>query len=260
MKKILVFSIIVGLMLMSVGIVVAGGEGKQIPIKKGYGFIEKYDSESVSYKEYHGNGIYSITHVVRYDAVKPDRVKPPKPDKTTGPACYELMGVSWAVKPDYVAQDDKLLGIATISIRTWDASTGFDLLGEGNVNTEADFGDISNPVMDGENSYSRGDYPSDGVIAVCRTWWRSIGGITEIMEYDIMFDTDFAWGDATTDSSLMDYQNIATHEIGHAFGLFDVYQRPCRKVTMFGYSSYGEVSKRDLAPQDITGLQMIYGA
>ena len=211
----------------------------------------KDNSENVSYIKYHGNGIYSTTHVVRKNYAKPD--KPQKPTKTKGPACYKLMGVSWANTPNYVAQDKGLLSIAKISIGTWDASTGFNLLGGGSVDESAGF----EAVMDGKNSYSKGDYPSTGVIAVCRTWHNIY--TNEIVEYDIMFDTDFTWGDATITPNVMDYQNIATHEIGHVFGLLDLYKRPCAKQTMYGYSSYGDISKRDLNTGDIAGIQTIYG-
>lgn len=247
MKKLIMFSAIFIVVLLSVGIVFAEKQSKN-------NFRE--DLESASYTKYHGNGIYSTTHVVRKDYVKPDRVKPTKPDKTTGPACYKLMGPKWTSTPNFVAQNNELLSIATTSITTWDTETTFGLLGEGSINTTAGFEE----VIDGKNSYSNGDYPTQGVIAVCRTWWNSAG---EIVEYDIMFDTDFDWSlDCETDdcTTKMDLQNIATHEIGHAFGLLDVYQRPCKKVTMFGYSSYGDISKRTLEQQDINGLQLIYKA
>lgn len=213
------------------------------------------DSESASYTTYHGNGIYSTTHILRKDdVIKPE--KTPKKTATQGPACYKLMGVSWPSAPDYVAQTPELLGIATTSIGTWDAATAFSLLGNGAIDTGAGF----SATQDWKNSYSMGNYPLDGVIAVCRTWRDSIGNI---LEYDIMFDTDFSWGDCAAIgedcTEKMDLQNIATHEIGHAFGLLDLYQKPCGEVTMFGYSWYGDISKRDLAPQDITGLQSIYG-
>ena len=57
----------------------------------------------------------------------------------------------------------------------------------------------------------------------------------------------------------MDLQNIATHEIGHGVGLTDVYQTACSQATMYGYSDYGDIIKRDLAQPDITGLQKLYG-
>ena len=110
--------------------------------------------------------------------------------------------------------------------------------------------------MDLKNSYTEGDYPVDNVIAVCRTWYNSYTG--EIVEYDIMFDIDFDWG-TDGDSDVMDYQNIATHEIGHAFGLLDLYMKPASKHTMYGYSSVGDVEKRTLESGDVSGIRAIYG-
>ena len=164
------------------------------------------------------------------------------------------MGVQWADTPDYAVEDD-LFDVVTDSITTWDiATTGFDLLGV----RSKDIGSGFDAVRDGKNSYTEGDYPQDGVIAVTRTWYNIY--TNQIVEYDIMFDTDFTWGDVDVGgSSVIDYQNIATHEIGHAFGLLDLYDRPCNKQTMFGYSGYGETSKRDLAYGDINGIQAIYG-
>jgi len=74
-----------------------------------------------------------------------------------------------------------------------------------------------------------------------------------------MFDTDFTWGDATSNPGLMDLQNIATHELGHGVGLADIYTSSCSAVTMYGYSNNGETEKRTLELPDITGLQKIYG-
>ena len=72
-------------------------------------------------------------------------------------------------------------------------------------------------------------------------------------------NTDYTWGDATIDPSVMDLQNILTHELGHAVGLSDVYNDACSTVTMYGYSDYGDVAKRSLEQSDITGLQQMYG-
>jgi predicted Zn-dependent protease len=57
----------------------------------------------------------------------------------------------------------------------------------------------------------------------------------------------------------MDLRNIATHELGHAVGLADLYENACSEETMYGYSSEGETKKRDLNDGDITGLQQLYG-
>ena len=42
----------------------------------------------------------------------------------------------------------------------------------------------------------------------------------------------------------MDVLNIATHEIGHAAGMGDLYTTSAQEETMFGYSNEGE-TKRD---------------
>jgi len=89
--------------------------------------------------------------------------------------------------------------------------------------------------------------------------------LRKIIEFDILFDTDYEWGyagptdeDELGDTSVMDLQNIATHELGHGLGLADIYN--CPEVTMYGYSDYGETQKRTLDGPDITGIQELYGA
>lgn len=81
----------------------------------------------------------------------------------------------------------------------------------------------------------------------------------EIVEFDVLFDTNYDWGDATVDPTVMDLQNIATHEIGHGVGLDDIYESACSEVTMYGYSTSGETKKRTLEAPDITGVQKLYG-
>jgi predicted Zn-dependent protease len=60
----------------------------------------------------------------------------------------------------------------------------------------------------------------------------------------------------------MDLQNIATHELGHGFGLADLYNTQSQTQilqTMYGYASLGETMKRDLASGDIAGIRALYG-
>jgi len=112
-------------------------------------------------------------------------------------------------------------------------------------------------VQNYENAITFGDYPTAGVIAVTTVWYNP--ATKAIVEFDIMFDTDWTWGDATVDATKMDLENIATHEFGHSVGLADVYDSACSAVTMYGYSNYGEAQKRTLELPDITGLQKLYG-
>jgi len=114
---------------------------------------------------------------------------------------------------------------------------------------------------DGRNELLFGDYDQEGVIAVTIIWgyFRGASGKGEIIEFDILFDTDFTWGDAIENPELMDLQNIATHELGHGAGLADLYQTETSEETMHGYSTEGETKKRTLHDGDKTGIQLLYG-
>jgi hypothetical protein len=124
-------------------------------------------------------------------------------------------------------------------------------------------------VQDYKNVVGFGNYSDPDVIAVTTVWYRRV--TNQIVEFDMMLDTDWTWGDAVvqcnsnetftnSNCTIMDIQNIATHEFGHAIGLGDIRDPACSEVTMYGYSEYGEVKKRTLEQADITGLQILYGA
>jgi hypothetical protein len=55
----------------------------------------------------------------------------------------------------------------------------------------------------------------------------------------------------------MDYQNIATHEFGHAAGMGHP-AGSCTEETMYGFAQSGETKKRTLAAGDIAGIQKQY--
>lgn len=181
--------------------------------------------------------------------------------------CYAFLGkyrqtyykwntplVSYVINPTGSGLDEAVVGAAIHSAaETWDAATSAQLFkATYTFDYTAKWG-----VQDFKNSLTWGNYGQSGVIAVTRYWINSRTG--SIAEFDIMFDTDFAWGDAAANSSLMDVQNIATHELGHGIGLSDVYKTQCNAVTMYGYSDNGDISKRTLEQPDITGLQTLYG-
>lgn len=143
------------------------------------------------------------------------------------------------------------------TLTEWDSHTSTSVFGTLSFNSGANFD--SSP--DGVSELSFGNYPTTGVIAVARIWGVFSGppSVRYIDQFDIQFDTDFTWGDATLDATLMDLQNIATHEIGHGVGLADVYESACSEVTEYGYSTEGETKKQTLEQPDITGLQSLYG-
>jgi len=188
--------------------------------------------------------------------------KPGDAGKAKTPTCYKLFGIKWKTLPvSYVINpsnpqnlsEEFVTSAISASAETWDAATPSELFNEGySVNYSLKYG-----TQDFKNVISFGDYPNDGVIAVT-SYWRN-QRTKAIVEFDILFNTDFIWGDATSNPSVMDLQNIATHELGHGVGLADIYSTACSEVTMYGYSSYGEIKERTLEQPDITGLRMLYG-
>ena len=185
---------------------------------------------------------------------KDGKIKPIDQNGKTVP-CYKLMGVKWkSFSISYVIGTNVDSTAISTSTKEWDDHTSTALFGSYRTDSSANFD--SSP--DGRNEYSYGNYPTSGVIAVTRTWYTRRS--KEIVEYDVMFDSDFSWGDASKNTSVMDWQSIATHETGHGLGLADVYQSACSAVTMYGYGSEGETFARSLEQPDITGLQQLYGA
>lgn len=183
--------------------------------------------------------------------------------------CYDFLGrgVKWKELPvDYVVDPDNsglteefVTGAIYAGAEEWDAHTAAELFNDAYTIVHDATWDSDAP--DGRNELLFGDYPTDGVIAVTVIWGYFSGPIwiRKIVEFDILFDTDYKWGDGTADPAVMDLQNIATHELGHGAGLADLYDSACAAETMYGYSTYGETKKRTLNTGDIIGIQELYG-
>jgi len=187
----------------------------------------------------------------------------PNPSHQGGPSktCYKLLGVKWTTLPVNYSinpanpqnlSESFIASTITASAETWDAATSKELFNSPTINYSAQYG-----IQNFQNAIVFGDYPDSGVIGVTSIWYTRLG--KRLVEFDILLNTDFQWGDATINANNMDLQNIAVHELGHGVGLGDIYSTTCSTVTMFGYSTEGETSKRTLETPDITGLQKLYG-
>jgi len=213
----------------------------------------------------------NVTVVVNEIKIDTNYGKPPgtpgvKPDKTDvgKPGDYKLMGEKWYVDdlPLTVYVADQVLADAIAEgVAEWDEHTSASLVTEVLYSEDASFAEeLQTRQPDYMNEVVFDDLDS-GIIAVCYTWYSG----DRIVQFDIAFNTDFTWGDADpnddgiTDSNVMDLQNIATHELGHGFGLADIYKPKLSQLTMYGYSGYGDVAKRTLEQGDIDGIQALYG-
>ncbi len=201
---------------------------------------------------------------------KKDFAKPPWAEKSKKrEQNYEFLGkgVKWKSLPiTYVIDPDNTDGLSAEFVtqaiangaEEWDAHTSTELFSNYTIDYNASW---DGEAPDGRNEFVFGDYPEEGVIGITVVWGYFSGPPSrrEIIEFDILFDTDFIWGDATSNPEVMDLWNIATHEIGHGIGLADIYNESASEETMYGYSEYGETKKRDLNTGDIAGIQALYG-
>lgn len=182
--------------------------------------------------------------------------------------CYDFLakGARWKTTESYLVDPTNSDGlsadfvkmITATSLETWDSQVAFEIFGA-EASGIVDGADTAAP--DNKNEVLFGNIEQPGAIAVSIVWGIFGGPVQnrKIVEYDIVFDDpDFTWGDASVNLSVMDYQNIATHEIGHGAGMNDLYQSECSEETMYGYAATGETKKRDLNAGDVSGIKKLY--
>jgi len=172
---------------------------------------------------------------------------------------------SWLVNPAKAGLTGSfILSNMTSDIAKWeDAADGvpgdgsyIDILGNGSL-TNSKLS-LSKGKPNGKNAVLFGKLGAS-TIAVTIIWGVFSGPVEnrELIEWDQQYNTAFAWS-MSGEPGKMDFENIATHELGHSCGLDDQYSSACSEVTMYGYASYGETKKRTLEDPDITGISTLY--
>jgi hypothetical protein len=213
-----------------------------------------------------GNGICEAGENARKCAADCGGTDPdPTPDDS---GCYGFLakGAKWrAVEPWVVNPTNTRLLDHTVvfdqlaaGVEKWDSASGTDVLGAGSLTYDALAADTASP--DDLNEIIFADVESANAIAITIVWgifsgpphWR------ELVEWDQVYDdVDFDWSTAG-EAGKMDFDNIATHELGHSVGMGDLYEDLCSAQTMYGYASEGETNKRSLESADIAGVQQLY--
>lgn len=174
--------------------------------------------------------------------------------------CYAFMfnGARWKSTEDYVVSSDVNLELTEASLDTWDKEVAFNIFGQGSVGL-VDGADDKTP--DNKNEVLFADLGATNTIAYTITWVTVKGPpgrqtYGELIEWDMVFNSYFPWS-YSGEAGMMDFQNIATHELGHALGL-DHPLDTCTEQTMYAYASLGETKKRDLEQGDLTGVNLLY--
>jgi hypothetical protein len=145
----------------------------------------------------------------------------------------------WIVNPNNSRGLDENFVSANLvtDIAKWeDAADGIvgdagfiDILGEGSVTADTLVADTVS--TDGKNEVYFADIEGQNTIGITIVWgifngpprWR------ELVEWDQVYnDADFDWSEDCNSedcTTKMDFESIATHELGHSVGLDDLYMR-----------------------------------
>ena len=198
-----------------------------------------------------------------------NKKSPAKPDGTPGngnkktktgetSTCYTLFakGASWKTTEPYIIGPGIDGTLTAASLDAWDSQVAFDIFGSEQAGTP-DGADSNSP--DNKNEVMFENLGSTSTIAYTITWGIFGGPPSQrqLVEWDVVFNSDYAFGNADDSSGVMDYQNIATHEFGHALGLTHP-SDTCLEETMYRFADVGEIKKRTLEPGDIAGLNKLY--
>lgn len=197
-------------------------------------------------------------------------------EKSRGePKCYRFLarGAKWKSVEPYIIDptNDRDLDESFVSenlalnIDKWeDAADGAV---DGTINHDI-LGDEEEGAVDGidwdqpddRNEVYFADIEPSGAVGITVIWIISRGQISEraLIEWDQVYNqADYAWS-SNGGEGAMDFENIATHELGHSVGLGDHYMSACSEQTMHGWVSYGETQKRSLEYGDIDGVRTLY--
>ena len=143
--------------------------------------------------------------------------------------------------------------------QTWqdDPASGFTVSYNGN-RTDRDWG-----ISDGINIFCwRFIDGNSGILGVTRSYFGYIPDVYDslrLVDSDIELDTSDYWSATEAPApDRIDVQAVATHEIGHLVGLADLYSPEDSAMTMFGYTSPGDVTQRTLEWGDQAGLRQLY--
>lgn len=197
---------------------------------------------------------------------------------------FELIGGVWSdLTPGAAVVDPGL--VFSVDLRLFpdgsgpaieDAFTAWELETAGLLVQDLIFEDVTLGFADGVSTYTMRNLGGGGVLAATFITWDDLNGNDVIdgdppelfLEMDVIHNSTVKWGIAESSprGKWWDVQNVATHELGHVFGLAhpgDAHEAD-KVQTMFASAPPKEIGKRSLEPDgDIPGIQsdfLGYGA
>lgn len=190
-----------------------------------------------------------------------------EPKDKGGSTCYAFLanGAKWKSVEDWRINPENNVNLnhsfvylnMVNNLDKWKNVSGSEIFGNGVLTFESLAVDKSSP--DGVNEVYFGFISEPGAIAVTVVWgiFRGPRGQRELVEWDQVYDIeDYDWS-MSGESGKMDFENIATHEVGHAAGMGHP-SSDCVEETMYAYADFGETKKRDLNAGDIEGISDLY--
>lgn len=195
--------------------------------------------------------------------------------KGGGETCFGFLArdAKWKTVESWVVNAANTSGLGDVFVRDtlsggvskWeDAADGvvgdggsINIIGSGSLTNAALEADTVSP--DGANEVYFGN-PGSSAIAVTIVWGIFGGPPSgrELVEWDQIYnEVAYDWS-ASGEASKMDFDNIATHELGHSFGMGDLYTASCASETMYGFADFGETNKQTLEGGDIAGISKLY--
>jgi len=155
-----------------------------------------------------------------------------KKDNTSGSTCYTFIGngAKWKTAEDYIIDSTNLSGMSqsyvengiTTATGLWENEVpGVNIFGN-HVAGTVDGADTSTPLDDKNEIYFADiidpAIDSNNTIAVTVVWGVFTGPTRNrrLVEWDQVYNEAFTFGDASSNTGIMDFLGIAAHEVGHA--------------------------------------------
>ena len=215
----------------------------------------------------HGRELQGYAFVKRQENAKSSNSRKPGGGSSTA-SCYSYLskGAKWKSNEPWLMNTSNIRGLddvelfskQDVNIQKWENAASFNILGSGATTSAALSADFT--TLDEINEVYFADISDPGVIGVTVVW-GIFGGAPqsrELVSWDQVFDdVDFDWS-LTGETGKMDFDNISTHELGHAVGMADLYDSNCSSMTMYGYASEGDTNKATLEDGDINGVSKLY--